>query len=99
MVNRIRKSVPRGLNQGRGSKFRVGSRIRQTPEEGQSIYRPKRCEYNNKDEDNSPKTMNDNNPPASSQIQTTRMYFPLASISDVFIQSLHHEKDVTQVPY
>ena len=24
-------------------------------------YRPKRCEYNNKDEDNNPKTLNDKN--------------------------------------
>ena len=31
----------------------------QTPEEGRRTYRPKRCE-NNKDEDNSPKTLNDN---------------------------------------
>ena len=28
-------------------------------EEGQRIYRPKRCRNNNKDEDNSPKTLND----------------------------------------
>ena len=36
-----------------------GSRVWQTPEEGQRIYRPKRCVNNNKDEGNSPKTLND----------------------------------------
>ena len=45
------------------SKFREGSRVRQTPEEGRRIYRPKRCGNNNynKDEDYSPKTLNDKN--------------------------------------
>ena len=43
------------------SKFREGFRVRQTPEEGQWIYRPKRFGNNNKDEDNSPKTLNDKN--------------------------------------
>ena len=40
-----------------------------TPEEGQRIQRPKRCENknNNKDEDNSPKTLTDKNHKASSQ--------------------------------
>ena len=32
-----------------------------TPEEGRSIQRPKRCEKNNNDEDNSPKTLTDKN--------------------------------------
>ena len=36
-----------------------GSRVRQTPEEGRRTYRPKRCGNNNKDEDNSPKNLND----------------------------------------
>ena len=44
-----------------------GFRVRQTPEEGRRIYRPKRCGNNNKDEDNSPKTLNDKNQQASSQ--------------------------------
>ena len=35
--------------------------MRQTAEEGQRTYRPKRCGNNNKDEDNSPKTLNDRN--------------------------------------
>ena len=38
-------------------KFREGSRVRQTPEEGRKSYRPKRRWNNNKDEDNSPKTL------------------------------------------
>ena len=32
-----------------------------TPEESRSTQRPKRCEKNNKDEDNSPKTLPDKN--------------------------------------
>ena len=32
MAKEIRTSDPRGLNKGRSSKFRVGSRVRQTPE-------------------------------------------------------------------
>ena len=41
-------------------------RFRQTPEEGRRTYRPKRCGNNNKNEDNSPKTLKDKNHPASS---------------------------------
>ena len=55
------------FNKGRSSKFRGGSRVRQTPEEGRRTYRPKRCGNNNKDEDNSPKNFNDKNQQASSQ--------------------------------
>ena len=36
-------------------------------EEGRRTHRPKLCEYNNKEEDNSPKTLNDTNHQASSQ--------------------------------
>ena len=61
MANGIRTDNPRGFNKGRSSKFREGSRVRQTPEEGRRTYRPKRCGKNNKDEDNSPKTLNDIN--------------------------------------
>ena len=43
------------------TKFREGSRDRQTPEEGQRTYRPKRCRNNSKDEDNSPKTLYNKN--------------------------------------
>ena len=58
MVNGIKASNPHELNKGHGSKFCVGSRVQQeTPKEGKRTYRPKGCEYNNKDEDNSPKTL------------------------------------------
>ena len=60
MANGIRTGDPSGFNKGRSSKFREGSRVRQTPEEVWRIYRPKR-ENNNKDEDNSPKTLNEKN--------------------------------------
>ena len=63
----IRTGDPHGFNKGRSSKFRVGSRVRQTPEEGRRTYRPKRCGNNNEDEDNSPKTFIDKNHQASSQ--------------------------------
>ena len=59
MANGIRTGDPRGYNKGRNSKFRVGSRVRQTTEESWRIYRLKRRGNNNKDEDNSPKTLND----------------------------------------
>ena len=63
MVNGIRARNPRRLNKRWGSYFRVGSRVRQkTPEEGR-----KRCKYNNKDDDNRTKTLNDKNHQASSQ--------------------------------
>ena len=39
----------------------------QTLEEARKTYRPKHCGNNNKDEDNSPKTLNDKNHQASSQ--------------------------------
>ena len=67
MANGIGTDDPRGFNKGRSSKFREGSRVRQTPEEGWRTYRPKRYGNNNKDEDNSPKTLNDKNHQASSQ--------------------------------
>ena len=55
------------MNKGRGLKFHVGFRVRQTPEEGWRTYWPKRSEYNNEDKDNSPKTLNDRNYQASSK--------------------------------
>ena len=55
------------FNEGPSSKFREGSWVRQTPEEGRGTYRPIRCGNNNKDEDNSPKNLNDKNQQASSQ--------------------------------
>ena len=59
MANGIRTGDPRGFNKGRSSKLRVGSRVRQAPEEGRRTYRPKLCGNNYKDKDNSPKTLND----------------------------------------
>ena len=67
MANGIRTGDPRGFNKGRSSKFHEGSRVQQTPEEGWRTYWPKRCGNNNKDEDNSPKTLNDKNQQTSSQ--------------------------------
>ena len=57
MAKGIKTGDPRGFNKGRSSKFCEGSRVRQTPEEGRRTYRPKRGN-NDKDEDNSPKTLN-----------------------------------------
>ena len=59
MVNGIRTGNSCGFNKGRSSKFCVGSRVQQTPEEGRRTYQPKCCGNNNKDEDNSPKTLDD----------------------------------------
>ena len=67
MANGIRTDDPLGFNKGCNSKFREGSRVRPIPEEGRKTYRPKRCGNNSKDEDNSPKTLNDKNQQASSQ--------------------------------
>ena len=67
MANGIRTGDPRGFNKGCSSKFREGSRVRQTPEEGRRTYWSKRCGNNNKDEDNSPKNLNDKNQQALSQ--------------------------------
>ena len=66
MANGIRADDSRGLNKESSSKFRVGSRGRkETIEEGQRTYQPKRCEYDNFD--NSPKTLKDKNYQTSSQ--------------------------------
>ena len=59
MADGIRTDDPRGFSKGRSSKFSEGFRVRQTPEEGRRTYRLKHCGNNNKDEDNSPKTLND----------------------------------------
>ncbi len=61
MADGIRTGDPRGFNEGSSSKFHDSSRVREIPEEGWGTYRPKRCGNNNKDEDNSPKTLNDKN--------------------------------------
>ena len=67
MAKGIRTGNRRGFNKRRSSKFRVGSRVRQTPEEGRRTYQPKHCGNNNKDEGNCPKTLNVKNHQASSQ--------------------------------
>ena len=59
MAHGIRTGDPHGFNKGCSSKYCVGSQVRQTLEEGQRTYRPKRCGNSNKDEDNSLKTLND----------------------------------------
>ena len=62
MLNRIRISDSHRLNKGHGLKFHVGSWVRQeTPAEGRRTHWPKHCEYDNKDEDNCLKTLNDKN--------------------------------------
>ena len=62
MVNRIRTIYLDGLDKRFGSKFCVGSQVQhETLEEGWRMNWPKRCEYNNKDEDNSQNTLNDKN--------------------------------------
>ena len=67
MANGIRTVELCRFNKGRSSKFDVGSWVWQIPEEDRRTYRPKRYRNNNKDEDNSPKTLNDKNHHASSQ--------------------------------
>ena len=67
MVNGLSTSKSHGLNKGHGSKLHVGSWVQQTTEEGWRKYCPKCWEYNNKDEDNSLKTLNNKNHQASSK--------------------------------
>ena len=64
----VKSKRPGWLNKGRGWKFCIGSWVQQeTPEEALRTHRPKLCEYNDKDEDNSPKIPIDINRRASSQ--------------------------------
>ena len=89
MTNGIRTGDSRGFNKGRSSKFREGSRVRLTSEEGRRTYRPKRCENNNKDEDNSLKTLNDKNQQASSQnLKTANVYSWLSLFSRISVRWL-----------
>ena len=67
MAHEIRKFDPYGFDKGHSSKFCVGFRVQQTPKEGQRTYQSKHYRNKNKDEDNSPKTLNDKNHQASSQ--------------------------------
>ena len=62
MINGVRTIYLRGLNKEFVSKFSVGPWVRhETPEESRRMHRPKRYNYNNEDEDNSPNTMTDRN--------------------------------------
>ena len=61
-VNRIGTVYLGGSNKVLSSRFCLNSRVRHvTPEEGRKTYRPKRCDYNNKDEANSPNIQSNNN--------------------------------------
>ena len=80
MANGIRTGDPRGFNKGCSSKFREGSRVRQRPEEGWGKYRPKRCENNNKDEDNIPKTLNDKNQASSLTFRQQTLFIVISRI-------------------
>ena len=84
MANRIRTGDPCGFNKQCSSAFYVGSQVWQTPEEGRRTYQPKRCWNNNKDEDNSLKTLNDKNHQASSQKFRQLTFFSLFEHSIVF---------------
>ena len=53
MGKESRTIYPGGLKKEFNSKFHVGSRVRyETHEKGRRTHRPKRYEYDNKDEDN-----------------------------------------------
>ena len=77
MVNGIRTGDSRGSNKGRSSNFGEGSRVRQAPED----ISPETFGNNNKDEDNSPKTLNDKNHQASSQ-KLRQLYSSYFSLYD-----------------
>ena len=77
MANRIRTGDLHGFNKGCSSKFRVGSRVQQTPEEGWRTYRLKCCGNINNDKDKSPKTLNDKNHQASSKKNQTTPFLYL----------------------
>ena len=57
MVNGIRTPYLRGLNKGFGSKFCIGSLVRLKRPESRTTHQPKRSEFNNEDENNSPNTV------------------------------------------
>ena len=62
MVNGIRANNLHRLNKGHSTKFRVDSKVwQETPEEGRGTHQSKHCEYNNRYDDNSQKTLNDKN--------------------------------------
>ena len=62
MVNRIGTVYPCDSNKGFSSKFCVDIRVRhKTPDEGRRTYRPKRCDYDNKDAVSSPNILSNDN--------------------------------------
>ena len=95
MAHRIRTGDPHGFNKGRGSMFRGGSQPR---EEDRRKYRPKRFGNNDKDKDNSPKTLNDKNHQASSQkfgqlkMKTIVQKLLMMNITKLRLRSLDNEK-------
>ena len=95
MANGIRTGDPRGFNKGRSLKFREGSQVRQTPEEGRRTYRPKRCGNNNNDEVYSLKTLNNKNHQASSRKFRLLIFIEFFSrdqlVENFFIYKLQHE--------
>ena len=74
----IRTGDPCGFNKGCSSKFHESSQ-----EEGWRTYQPKHCGNNNKDKDNSPKTLNDKNQQALSQ-KFRQLSFPI--VVEIFFQ-------------
>ena len=68
MVNRIGTVFPFGSNKGFSLRFFADYEVRhETSERGRRTYRPKSCEYNNKDEVNSPNIFSENTYQASSK--------------------------------
>ena len=72
--------------------FHVGSRVwHEKPKENWKMHRPKCCEYNNKDEDNSPNTLNDKNYQASSQkFRQTILLIQNILLGTIYYQTLMH---------
>ena len=97
---RIEHATSRWLSLRSFGKFRVGSRVWQdTPEKGRRTYQPKHCEYNNKDEDNSPKTLNDKNQTSSQKFRlliSTIVYFMLNPVSTCILNIWFVNKFNTQ---
>ncbi len=58
-----------------------------TPEKGRRTYRPKRFGNNNKDEENSPKTLNDKNHQALCQ-----KFWQLSRLKGLHVPLLHEVK-------
>ena len=68
MVNRIGPIYSSGLNKGLSLRFCVGYWVwHEITEVGRRTCRPKFCEYNNKDKDNSPTILSDKNYQTPSQ--------------------------------